>query len=688
VNDAYGTVQETPLTVPAPGVSGNDTDPDGDPLTAAVGVGPAHGTLVLNADGSFTYTPAAGFSGTDSLTYTTTDGTLTSAPATVTLTVSPRPAAVIVPGGQTVVEDSPLFFSASAGNAISVADPAAASGTVQLSATGGTLNLGSTAGVTVSGNNSAAVTLTGPLSALNTAMNNLRFTPTADSNGSATLTIGFTGSGGQTASASVAITVTPFNDPPVNSVPPGVQTATEDTPTAFSSISVADVDAGGGAIRMTLSTTNGSLVTLARTSGLSFTAGDGTDDTTMTFTATMADINTALAGMVVTPPPNYIGPLALTITSTDLGLTGAGPAGVDSDTVSISVAAVNDPPVNTVPAAQTTPEDTAKAFSAAAGNRISVADVDAAAAVIQTTLTATNATVTLGSTGGLVFTSGDGAADTTMTFRGTLPALNTALDGLTVTPNPNFTSTAVLTMTTNDLGNTGQGGPRSDTDAVTITVTAVNDPPTATGDAYTAVQQTPLAVPARGVLGNDTDVEGTTLTATVGVGPAHGTVAVRPDGSFGYTPAVGFVGTDSFTYTASDGTATSAPATVSITVTAATCASAPPGSIVGTAANNTLNGTAGDDLIYGGDGNDTINGLGGNDLICGGTGNDKIAGGDGNDRLFGEAGNDTITGNGGDDALSGGSNNDIVDGGAGTNSIDAGLGNNTCRNPGTGPGCP
>ena len=62
--------------MPAPGVLGNDTDVDGDALTAAPGrATPPNGTLTLNADGSFTYTPDANFNGTDSFTYTANDGT-------------------------------------------------------------------------------------------------------------------------------------------------------------------------------------------------------------------------------------------------------------------------------------------------------------------------------------------------------------------------------------------------------------------------------------------------------------------------------------------------------------------------------------------------------------------------------------------------------------------------------------
>jgi PKD repeat protein len=87
VSDNYSTPQDAALTVAAPGVLANDTDPDGDPLTAQL-VGPAaNGTVSLQSDGSFTYSPNAGFTGDDSFTYTASDGSLTST-ATVTITVS------------------------------------------------------------------------------------------------------------------------------------------------------------------------------------------------------------------------------------------------------------------------------------------------------------------------------------------------------------------------------------------------------------------------------------------------------------------------------------------------------------------------------------------------------------------------------------------------------------------------
>jgi Ca2+-binding RTX toxin-like protein len=73
-NSTYKTFRNTALTEPAPGVLGNDFDPDGDQLTAILVANAAHGLATLNSDGSFTYAPAAHFTGEDSFTYRATDG--------------------------------------------------------------------------------------------------------------------------------------------------------------------------------------------------------------------------------------------------------------------------------------------------------------------------------------------------------------------------------------------------------------------------------------------------------------------------------------------------------------------------------------------------------------------------------------------------------------------------------------
>src|SRR5712691_3423908 len=73
-NDSFSINQNTQLSVPAPGVLANDTDQNGDPLTAVLIANVSHGTLQLNANGSFTYKPSTNFSGTDNFVYAANDG--------------------------------------------------------------------------------------------------------------------------------------------------------------------------------------------------------------------------------------------------------------------------------------------------------------------------------------------------------------------------------------------------------------------------------------------------------------------------------------------------------------------------------------------------------------------------------------------------------------------------------------
>ena len=74
VAGSYATPPGQALNVAAPGVLLNDTDAENDPLTAQLDSSPSNGAVVLNADGSFTYTPDAGFLGVDTFTYSAYDG--------------------------------------------------------------------------------------------------------------------------------------------------------------------------------------------------------------------------------------------------------------------------------------------------------------------------------------------------------------------------------------------------------------------------------------------------------------------------------------------------------------------------------------------------------------------------------------------------------------------------------------
>jgi hypothetical protein len=97
-DDSYNVLQDTVLNGST--VLTNDTDADSDPLSAIPVSGASNGTLNLNSDGTFTYTPSAGFFGIDSFTYAATDGTATGNTATVTITVQE-----VTAGGETVVTE-------------------------------------------------------------------------------------------------------------------------------------------------------------------------------------------------------------------------------------------------------------------------------------------------------------------------------------------------------------------------------------------------------------------------------------------------------------------------------------------------------------------------------------------------------------------------------------------------------
>ncbi len=188
----------------------------------------------------------------------------------------------------------------------------------------------------------------------------------------------------------------------------------------------------------------------------------------------------------------------------------------------------------------------------------------------------------------------------------------------------------------------------------------------------------PLAVSAvNGLAGNI----GHPITLASGA-----TVVVNPDGRFVYDPnhafdslKAGQTGTDSFTYTISDGFGHTSSATVTLTIDGVD-----QGVIIsGNAANETYAGTAQSDQISGGAGDDTISGGASYDWLQGGDGNDILTGDDGNDILEGDAGADQLAGGSGIDDLAGGDGNDrfivaagdlvagdVIDGGADTDALE------------------
>ncbi|MER9426870.1 Ig-like domain-containing protein [Mesorhizobium sp. M0317] len=278
----------------------------------------------------------------------------------------------------------------------------------------------------------------------------------------------------------------------------------------------------------------------------------------MTLTGSVAQINTTLAALnnvVYKGVADFNGGDTLTVLTSDAGNSGSGGTLTDSDTVAITVNTVNDAPVNTVPGAQSVNEDTALTFTG--GNTISVHDVDGNLATAQ--LTVLHGTLNASLTGGATISSGaNGSA--TLTLSGTETQINAALASLSYQGVLNYNGSDTLTVVSTDSA----GTPLSDTDPVAITVNPVNDAPVATADTYTTTTGT-MFTASPGLLANDVDPD-SSITAVQDSSPANGTVTWNANGLFTYTSNAGFVGTDSFTYHAYDGSLSSSVVNVTIIV--------------------------------------------------------------------------------------------------------------------------
>src|SRR5262249_39087958 len=149
-------------------------------------------------------------------------------------------------------------------------------------------------------------------------------------------------------------------------------------------------------------------LTLAGTSGLTFVTGTGTGNPAMTFIGTVANINAALNGLRFDPAANFNGVATLQVVTNDQGNTGSGGPQTATSAVSINVAAVNDPPANSLPGPQSTQVNTTLTFSSASGNAISVGDIDAGTGNLQVTLTSSNGVLALSTVTGLISVTGQG----------------------------------------------------------------------------------------------------------------------------------------------------------------------------------------------------------------------------------------------------------------------------------------
>ena len=175
----------------------------------------------------------------------------------------------------------------------------------------------------------------------------LSYTPAANANGAATVTVqihddGGTANGGVDLSAAqtFTITVSAVNDAPVVGLPASQTVMVAHTLTlsvgSGNTVSITDVDVGAASLALTLIAVNGTF-SLAQVTGLTFTLGDGTADASMAFTGNLANVNAALNGLVFTPLVSFVGAASLAVTANDLGSTGAGGAQIGAGTLAIAV---------------------------------------------------------------------------------------------------------------------------------------------------------------------------------------------------------------------------------------------------------------------------------------------------------------------------------------------------------------
>lgn len=305
------------------------------------------------------YTPAANASGDVTLTININTTSVTDATTTLTLQVAAVNDAPVIsaPASITVTEDVSSVIS---GFSFTDVDAGINTVTATFSVPSGTLSATSGLGVTVSGSDTGELTLSGSLADINffVAANGVTFKTAQDATASVTLTVtlndkGFSGSGGEkTDTKTVTLNVNAVNDAPVNNVP-GAQTASQNIALGFNTakgnaISITDVDAGNGLMTVTLTATNGTL-SMTSLSGLTLLLGTGSNDATMIFEGSRANINAALQTLSFKSGSTFLGAASLTIETNDNGNSGSGGAKTDTDTIAINVLPVN-PKVTSVSA--------------------------------------------------------------------------------------------------------------------------------------------------------------------------------------------------------------------------------------------------------------------------------------------------------------------------------------------------
>jgi len=561
IDDFYSLDEDAPLVVAPAGVLANDT---GTALTAVLETSPTFGVLFLYPDGAFEYQPNADFNGPDQFTYRAIDNLGQSASAVVTLNVNPvNDAPVALPDSASTAEDTAVAIAVLANDSDADGDPLTVTGITQ--GTNGTVT---TDGTTVT------------------------YTPTADWSGTDTFSYTVADGNGGSDTASVTVNVTSVNDAPV--ADPDSASTAEDTAVTIA-VLANDSDADGDTLTVTAVTqgANGTVTTDGTT--VTYTpAADwsGTDS----FSYTVADGNggtsTATVTVIVTPVNDA--PVA----SNDSGTTTAGSAvtiavltndsDADGDALTVSgvTQGANGGSVATDGTTVTyTPTD---GFHGGDLFTYTVSDGNGGSAVAQVNVTVVPrylrvATLTAVATTSRNVTHATAMATVVDEVGAALPGVVVSghWEGLTTDTDAGTTDGSGTLSLDSDEVRKADGVYTFVIDAVTATnylldsagsvltasvqypELAANQPPVAVDDAGTTELDTAITI---GVLANDSDPDGDSLTVTVVTDPANGSVVLNPDQTVTYTPASGFLGADAFSYTVDDGRGGTAQATVQVTV--------------------------------------------------------------------------------------------------------------------------
>ncbi len=552
VDDALTTAEDTEVSVASAELVGNDLDVEENLLTVTEVGNAVNGSVALSG-AEVIFTPAADFSGTASFQYTLSDGSSSDQGLVLVTVTAVNDAPVPVADAASTEEEVPAVLTAAS---LLANDSDVEGDLLTLISVGA-----STHGTAV----------------LNTD-DTVTFTPAADFHGEASFEYAVS-DGTVSRTAQVVVTVTPVNDAPV-AVNDSATTA-EDAPVvlALASLSGNDTDVDGDPLTVSAigSPLNGSLsmdateVTFTPdanfhgAASFQYTVTDGTLTAEGTVTVTVTAVNDAPVAVDDTATTEEETPVSLTATllANDTDLEG------DLLTVSAVSNAVNGTVALVGTEVTFTP---APDFHGAASFQYTLSDGtlsdegsitvtvtpvnDAPVAVADSSATDEDGVLTLSLADNDTDVDGDSLSVSMVgeALNGT-PVLNG--DGtVTFTPAADFSGAASFEYTVTD-------GSLTSNALVSITVNPVNDAPVAVEETVITLIDTAITVQ---VLANDTDVEADPLEVTGISAETNGTAVLNPDGSVAFTPAAGFLGTASFRYAISDGTA-AAEGLVLVTVT-------------------------------------------------------------------------------------------------------------------------